>query len=86
MSGDGREIFEHLRGDRLAETGVMRAARVNPRRAGVLEIRPAFPHRRATGSFGIGCSGATTSTSLMSRRKRLPKSISAAFSAAPAAC
>ena len=35
-------------------------------------------------NIGIDCSGFTTSTSLISKRKRLPKSIKAAFSAGPA--
>ena len=48
------EVFEVFDGEGLAEAGVMRSACINPRRAGVLEIRTALPHGLGDGQFGHG--------------------------------
>ena len=37
------KIFQHLERHRLAETGVVRPARINPSRCRGLKIGPAFP-------------------------------------------
>src|SRR5271167_1995427 len=48
-AGDGREIIEHLPGDAIAETGVMRPAGEYPGGACSLEVGLAFPRRASDG-------------------------------------
>ena len=50
-AGNLRKIFQMLARDRVAVTGVMRAARVDPCGAGDLEVRLTLPDRAGDGKF-----------------------------------